>query len=354
MSAITGNSPGDSGGSLSPANTDASASPGPSSRRWRDHRFASFPLVILERYWLALFLAIELVIFSIMRPDTFMTVANVQTILLQQVEPLIAALALTLPLIVGEFDLSVGAVATGSAVVVAGLMDHNVSTPLALLAALVFSAVVGVVVGLLVARFEVNSFIGTLGASTAIAGFVDEYTQGSAVNRNIAPSLTNLAGDRIWGVPTLVVMAAVLALVVWFVLQQTVYGRQLSALGANRRAAGLLGLSARRLILSTFVLSAVLAGAAGVVQVSVEAGANPSSGGFPLVISAITAVFLGATCFRPGHFNVAGTIVGLLFLAFGVSGLSLVGLAAWVQNVFTGVALIVALAVAAAFRRAAA
>jgi ribose transport system permease protein len=133
-----------------------------------------------------------------------------------------------------------------------------------------------------------------------------------------------------------------------------VYGRQLAALGASRRAAELLGLRTKLLILSTFVLSALLAGVAGITQLSVEAAANPTSGGFGLVVSAITAVFLGATCFRPGHFNVGGTIVALLFLAIGVSGLSLVGLEAWVQDVFTGVSLIIALGVAAFFRRAAA
>jgi len=139
---------------------------------------------------------------------------------------------------------------------------------------------------------------------------------------------------------------------VWFVLQQTVYGRQLAATGANRRAAKLLGLQSRLLIASTFVLSATLASLAGLIQLSIDSGANPTSGGFPLVITALTAVFLGATCFRPGHFNVGGTIVGILFLAAGVSGLSLVGLQAWVQNVFTGISLVLALAIAAAFRRA--
>lgn len=356
MSAITSSSRTDANDPPTLGSEAAGQSPAPPALRrgLRDSRAGSLVIRILERYWLVAFLVIEVVTFSIMRPDTFATVANLQTISLQQVEPLIAALALTLPLIVGEFDLAVGTVATGSAVVVAGMMGDSVSTPVAMLAAVVAAAVVGLIVGLLVARFEVNSFIGTLGASTAIAGLIEQYTGGLALNKNISPWLTNLANHKIVGVPVLVILAAVLAFVVWFVLQQTVYGRQLSALGANRRAAGLLGLSARQLITSTFVLSGVLAGIAGLVQVSVEAGANPSSGGISLVISAITAVYLGATCFRPGHFNVAGTVVGLFFLAFGVSGLSLIGLAAWVQNVFTGLSLIVALALAAAFRRAAA
>ena len=319
--------------------------------RISERKVAAIGLLVLARYWLVVFLAIEVVAFSALRSNTFMSAANFQSILLQQVEPLVAALALTIPLIVGEFDLSVGAVATGTAVMVAGMMSHSLATPFVLLVALAAATVVGIVVGLLVARFEVNSFIGTLGASTVINGFISEYTQGLGLSRNISPWLTGLSANRVVGIPTLAVCAAVLSLIVWFVLRQTVYGQRLSALGANRRAATLVGLGPRRLILSTFVLSGFLAGLAGVVQVSVEAGANPTSGGFALVISSITAVFLGATCFRPGHFNVAGTIVGLLFLAVGVSGLSLVGLAAWVQDVFTGASLVVALALAAAFRR---
>jgi ribose transport system permease protein len=308
--------------------------------------------LLAARYWLAMFLVIEFVFFSILRPDTFMTWANVQTILLQQVVPLVAALALTFPLVVGEFDLSVGTVTTGAAVLAAGLMGDDLAPGLAVVAAVVAAGLVGLATALLIARFEVNSFIGTLGVATVVGGFIDKYTGGLAVNKNISSSLTNLATDRLLGIPLLAILGGLLALLVWFVLQQTVYGRQLSALGANRRAAELLGLRARLLITSTFVVSGMLAGLAGMVQLSVEAGANPTSGGFGLVVSAITAVFLGATCFRPGHFNVAGTIVGLLFLAFGVSGLSLLGLEAWVQNVFTGIALILALGLAAFFRRA--
>ncbi|PRZ34778.1 monosaccharide ABC transporter membrane protein (CUT2 family) [Antricoccus suffuscus] len=310
-------------------------------------------LTILSRYWLALFLVIEVVTFSIMRPDTFMTSANLHAILLLQTVPFTAALALTVPLIVGEFDLTVGIVTTGSAVVIAGLMGAGVSSVLAIVAALLIAMCIGTVTGLLTARFEVNSFIGTLGMATILGGFIDQYTGGLALNRSIAPWLTDLSQQRLGGVPVLTIFVAVLAIAAWIVLEHTVYGRRLAAIGANRRAAGLLGLRVRTLVISTFVLSALLAAVAGVLQVSVEAAANPTSGGFSLVISAITAVFLGATCFRPGHFNVAGTVVGLLFLACGVSGLSLLGLAAWVQNVFTGISLVLALALAAAFRRAA-
>jgi ribose transport system permease protein len=317
-----------------------------------EHRLAISLLARLARYWLALFLIIEVMVFSTMRPDTFMTVANLQTILLQQVEPLLASLALTLPLIVGEFDLSVGAVTTAAAVTAAGLMGHHVPTPVALILTIAAGSVVGLVGALLVARFEVTSLIGSLGVATVVTGFMDRYTNGLAVNKDISPWLTGLATKKVLGIPTLAILAGILCVVVWFVLQQTVYGRQLAATGANRRAAKLLGLQSRLLIASTFVLSATLASLAGLIQLSIDSGANPTSGGFPLVITALTAVFLGATCFRPGHFNVGGTIVGILFLAAGVSGLSLVGLQAWVQNVFTGISLVLALAIAAAFRRA--
>jgi ribose transport system permease protein len=316
-------------------------------------RLSRYAVVLAARYWLLMFLVIEFVVFSILQPNTFMMWSNIQTILLQQAVPLVAALALTFPLVVGEFDLSVGNLTTGAAVIAAGLMGDGLTPGIAVVIAVAGAGLVGVVTALLVARFQVNSFIGTLGVATVITGFIDKYTGGLSLSKKISPTLTNLATDKVVGVPLLAMLAGILALLVWFVLQQTVYGRQLSALGANRRAAELLGLRTSLLVISTFVLSSLLAGLAGIVQLSVEVAANPTSGGFGLVVSAITAVFLGATCFRPGHFNVGGTIVALLFLAFGVSGLSLVGLAAWVQNVFTGVALVLALAVAAFFRRAA-
>jgi ribose transport system permease protein len=311
-------------------------------------------LARVAQYWLLLFLVLELVVFSLMRPHTFFTLLNLRSVLLEQAVPLTAALALALPLIVGEFDLSVGAIATGSAVVSAALMRDGKETWVAIAIAVGVAIVAGVVNCLLVARFEVTSLIGTLGMATVITGFIAEYTQGLAVNRNISPDLTALSTHYVLDIPVVVLIALGAAVIVWLILEHTVYGRQLAAIGANRRAAQLLGLRERTLIASTFILSSILAAVAGVLLVSTEAAANPTSGGLTLVTNALTAVFLGATCFRLGRFNVPGIIVGVLFVAAGVSGLSLIGLAAWVQDVFIGVALVLALAIAAAFRRASA
>ncbi|MFT4009454.1 MAG: ABC transporter permease [Nocardioidaceae bacterium] len=308
-------------------------------------------LSLVARYWLLCFLIIEIVIFAIISPDTFPTTANAQALLLQNVVPLVAALALMLPLIVGEFDMSIGAIVTVGAVVAAGSMRAGTNTALSILAALVVAGLVGVINSIIVSRLQVTSLIATLGVATVLGGIINEYTQGLVLNRGISPWLIDLAPRLFLNIPILSIFALLVAVVVWVVLEFTVFGRQLVAIGANRKGAQLLGLRDRTLVALTFVIAGCVAALAGVLQVSIEAGANPTSAGFPLVVTALTAVYLGATCFKTGHFNTWGTLVGVLFLAVGTSGLSLAGLAAWVQDVFTGTSLIVALGMSVAFRR---
>jgi ribose transport system permease protein len=135
------------------------------------------------------------------------------------------------------------------------------------------------------------------------------------------------------------------AVLVWYLLTQTVYGRQLTAIGVNLDAARLSGLMVRRRILVSFVLSGTIAGIAGVLQLARQGSGDPSTGGVEFILPALAAVFLGATAFQPGRYNVPGTILGLFFVGVAVSGLTLLGAKPWVQPVFNGA--IVMLAVAA-------
>jgi len=165
----------------------------------------------------------------------------------------------------------------------------------------------------------------------------NEIIQGSSI-----PSfLTDFGSDDILGIPKMVWLVGLVAILLWTVLSRTVVGRYLYAIGANSRAAILVGLRVNRLVFVSFVMSGALSGVAGMVLLARTGSADPGVGpGY--TIPALTACFLGATAIRPGLFNVWGTVIGLLLVGVSVNGLVLAGAAGWVEPVFNGSALFIA------------
>lgn len=323
----------------------------PSGRPKRGrHRISA--IALLEQFGLVVLLAGLIAMFSILRPETFATVANWQVISISQAVLVVVAIALIMPLVSGRFDVSVGANLGLCAVAFAGLMSKN-DQPLlvAMLAALVLGCLVGVVNGFVVAYLGVNSIIATLGMATIMGGLVSAYTNGIPISSDLAPSLSNLSVRTIAGVPLLFVIATGLALVVWFFLTQTAYGRELAAIGSNQRAAHLVGINVRRHIMLSFVASGFLAAIAGLLQVAATGSGDPSVGGLGFIVPALAAVFLGATTWDPGKYNVPGAVIGLLFVSTAVSGLALLGVRPWVGDVFNGGAVVIAIVISAQLRR---
>ncbi|HEU0103370.1 MAG TPA: ABC transporter permease [Mycobacteriales bacterium] len=310
-----------------------------------------------ERYALVGLLALIVLFFSLY-PDsaeTFPTRANLNVLLGNQAVTALLALAVLMPLICGHFDFSVGAVAASSSVACAGLMSrHSVSLLLCVLAAVLFGALVGAVNGLLVTRFAMSAFVSTLGMATLLGGVIQWYTKGQAISSNISDSLVSFGSLSWWGVPRLVYVVAVALVVLWYLLSQTPYGRSLYAIGSNPRAAALVGIPVRGYSFLGFVGAGTLAGVAGVLLAARTGGATADSG-TAMLFPALAAVFLGATAIQPGRFNVWGTLVGVLFVSVSVSGLTLAGASDWVNPVFNGLALLLAVALSSllASRRAA-
>ena len=297
-----------------------------------------------ERYALLL-LTLLLVLFFSVYPasrESFATLANVQVTLGTQTAVALLALAAVFPLVAGNIDFSVGATAAASMVLAAGLMSrHDLPLALTAIACVLFGGLVGLVNGVAVTRFRMNPFVTTLGVATLLGGLVQWYTKGQAIFEGISPSLTRFGSLTLAGVPQVTIVVAAVALVSWFVLTQTPYGRSLYAVGSNERSAHLVGIPVERDVLLSFVIAGLLAGVAGVLQLS-RTGSATADGGTSLLFPALAAVFLGATSVRPGFFNVAGAVIGVLFVSVAVSGLTLSGASAWVSPVFNGVALLVA------------
>lgn len=335
-----------------PDTIDRQASSDPASppaRRGGARR--SWPYQV-ERFALVLILAALIVVFSTLRGSTFATVANVQVIVGSQSTLALIALAALVPLVANQYDLSVGSIAGLSSVVAATSMSRfHHSLFVAIVVALAFGVVCGLVNALVVTSLRVNSFVATVGMATILDGVIQAYTKGIGISSGISPTLTSLGTERIAGIPRSVFVAAAATLAVWYALEHTPFGRHLRAMGSSPKAARLVGIRTDAETAMAYVVSALLASAGGIVSLGVLGGANPSVGGVDYMLPALAAVFLGATAFTPGSYNALGTMVGLIFVAVGVSGLTLLGVSAWVQSVFNGAALIVAVATSAALLR---
>ena len=307
----------------------------------------------MERYGLAFLLVVIGLFFSFYGESnaTFPTRPNLDNILGNQTVVTIVALALVFPLIAGHFDLTVGAIAGLSSIVrccrdvalrhasrrrdCCGDRDldrhrRDQRTPHP--------------------QFKQNSIITTLAIATLIAGLIQWYTGGLTINTDISVSLTDFGSLRWLTVPRTTYLLALICVVAWYVLEQTPFGRYLRMTGSNASAARLVGIEVDRVVFWTFVGSGFLAGVAGVVLIARNGGANPQDGP-GLLFPALAAVFLGSTTIQPGRFNVVGTVLGVFFVAVSVSGLTLSGVRPWVQPVFNGAALLVAVVLSTALAR---
>jgi ribose transport system permease protein len=339
-------------GSDTPADRrDLSPQPTPAAA----HRRGALSLVTphLEKYGLLVLFVLMFVIFASVwdRPGTFRSAANLSSVLGTYAVPGVLALAAIVPLVCGQFDLTVGSVAGLTAMsTAAALTRYHLSLPVAVLIALAIGLLVGAINGYLVAFVGVNAFITTLGMASVIAGLLTLYSNGDTIL--IAdPTLGSLGAATIVGVPRILLALGVIAVIVYYLLEHTPFGRYLHSIGSNPTAARLVGLDVRRLIMLSFILSSTLAALGGVLLVARNGNANPQLGGQLLTLPALAAAFLGATAIKPGRFNVIGTLLAVYFLAFSLSGLNLNNVSQWITDFFTGAALVAAVALSTVIGR---
>lgn len=281
-------------------------------------------------------------VFALLRPDTFFTTQNLQTTLSTQAVPLMVALALTPGLAAGEYDLSVGGV-MGLSLVLVGFL--NVEQGWAILPAVMVALAAGLVVGAINAFFIVaigiESLVVTLGMGTLLAG-VALGIQSLPVS-GVSESLVDASRTNLLGVQLVFYYGLVLVLILWYVLSHTPLGRYLYFVGEGRNVARLSGIRVDAIRAGSLIAGSAISAAAGVFQAGLIGGADPTIGP-TLLLPAFAAAFLGATAIVPGRFNPWGTFIAVYFLATGIVGLQLIGLSGWIEQVFYGAALILAVA----------
>lgn len=304
-----------------------------------------------ERYAVVLAWIAIIIVFGILRPTTFLTVGNMATILGSDAVLVVLTLGLLLPLRAGDYDLSVAGTLTLSAMMVGILNgEDGFNIWLVILAVLVMGVLVGIANGLFVLIFGINPFIVTLGMGTLLAGIVLLISNDQTFS-GISEGLVNLViVDRFLGIPMEFYYGLIVCVGVWYLFEYTSVGRKLLFVGSGRNVARLSGIAVGRVRLGALVGAAVLAALAGVLYAGTSGSADPTSG-TSFLLPAYAAAYLGATTIVPGRFNAWGTIISVYFLGTGVNGLAILGLGSWVQDVFYGGALIIAVALSQLARR---
>jgi ribose transport system permease protein len=284
-----------------------------------------------------------IIIFSIWEPSRFPTAQTFKNILNQYSITGLAAMSILLPLATGTFDLSIGS-AIGLSGVLAGWLTTQTSLPWGLV--ILFSVALGAVIGafnaLIVVRFRIDSFIGTLATGSILAAVTIGLSGDQIITGRLAGGFAKLANSSLFGIQSPAIYLLVVMLVLGFVMEQTVMGRYLYSIGYNTEIARLVGVNVNRLRALSLLTSGTLAGFAGVVLAARVEAADPATGP-EYLIPAFSAAFLGATQFRHGRFNPWGTAVAVLLIGVGSVGLLLTGAPSWAPNLFEGVVLIVAI-----------
>ncbi len=296
----------------------------------------------LERLALPIVWVVTIAIFGAVRPDTFLTWSNFSTILGSQAVLVVVALGLIIPLTAGDYDLSIASVVTLSSMIVAVLnVNHGLPIGWAILGALATGAITGIVNGFFVLYFRINSLIVTLGVGTFLHGVTLWISDSQTISGISDWLVTVVIVTRLFGVPLGFYYALLLCIAIWYVFSYTALGRRLVFVGRGREVARLSGIRVDRVRWGCFIVSGLMGAFAGIVYSGTTGAADPSSG-LSFLLPAFAAAFLGATSINPGRFNPWGTMISVYFLVTGITGLSILGVSTFVQDLFYGGALVIA------------
>lgn len=304
---------------------------------------AKASLGFFARYATILGLLAMILAFSVLSPRAFPTVYNFTNVLNQASLAMIIATGLTLAVIVGELDLSIGFAASLHGILVTGLIVSNqLPIPVAILIVLLAGALIGLVNGLIVTKIRVNSVIATLGVGTILTGLAFAYSAGVPIVAGVPEAFLQLSlGRWLFGIPNNILVMALVVGGLWVLVERTALGQEIQAVGGNPAAARLSGIDVDRIKILGFVISGTCAALTGILLAS-RLGSGTASAADSYLLTAFASVFLGSATLRDGEFHVLGTLIGALIIAFGFNGLNIFGAPTYSQYVLQGAILIIA------------
>ncbi|MDX5630274.1 MULTISPECIES: ABC transporter permease [unclassified Brenneria] len=292
-------------------------------------------------------LMIIIVTFSLLSP-VFLTVPNLLNILQQSSINAIIALGMTLVIISGGIDLSVGPTAALSAVLGATLMVAGVPVPLAVMATLGVGALCGVFSGTLVAYAGLQPFIVTLGGLSLFRAMALIFTGGNPIF-GIPTEFRDFINSELLGIPAPIVIVIVIALILWVLMNKTPLGEYILAVGGNEEAARVAGVPVKKTKVTVFVISGLLASLASLILIGRLGAAEPTLGNL-WELDAIAAAAIGGASLMGGKGSIIGTIVGAIILGSLRNGLTLLNIQAFYQLLATGLIIIIAMLIDRATR----
>jgi ribose transport system permease protein len=307
----------------------------------------------IRKYGTLIGIVAVILFFWINIPDTFMTVRNWLNIS-QQVSMLaVVAFTMTIVMAMGDFDLSVGSMASLAGIAAALAFQADMPLVAGILLALAVGLIGGLINGALVSYLGILPFVATLGTLTVYRGLALFASEGKTIFGQDIPSefsgfarggvtLFTLGEDAVV-LPSLTIVALIVLFIVWVMMEHTVYGRRLYAIGGNMEAARLAGVKVKLVRFSAFGLTGLGAALAGLMYASRVASANPTQGS-GLMLDAIAAVFLGMTMSEEGEPHVTATFFGVLILGVLDNGLTQMSVDSYVREILIGSIIVAAVA----------
>jgi ribose transport system permease protein len=307
--------------------------------------------LFLAKYGTLVGMLIMIIAFTVASPGAFLSITNFKNIVNQAALAAIIAGGLTVVLIVGEFDLSIGFHASLAGVLVTGfIVRTGLPIPLAVLAVLLIGATIGFVNGIIVTKAQVNAVIGTLGFGTVLTGLTFAYTAGKPIASGVPTAFTDIALGSIWGIPNNILFMTFVSVVLGVMISRTDLGQHIQAVGGNIEAARLSGIAVDRVKIAAFVAAGVTAALTGILLASLlGSGTARAADGY--LLDAFAATFLGSATLRNGEFHILGTVIGVIFIGIGLNGLAIVGAPTFWQFLFKGTVLVAAVSLSTVARR---
>jgi len=296
---------------------------------------------ILRQYGTLIALFVVVAIFSVLKPEAFPTFANLVNITRQISLLTIISVGATIAMVVAEFDLSIGAVASFGGVLAAGFAVQGMSIGLSMLIPIGLSFLFGLGNGYLITRFRIFSFIATLSTGTVLGGITFWYTGGATIFGGIPDSFLWLGQGKVGFIPVPTILMVAVVVFFWFVFSWTEFGRRLYAIGGNPVASRLSGVHVSRDKTCAFGIASLLSAFTGVILASRLGSAHPTAGS-GMLLQAYAAVFLGMTAFKAGIPNIWGTFVGSLLIGVVANGLTMLQVPYFLQDIVTGMIVILA------------
>ncbi|MBU2937553.1 MULTISPECIES: ABC transporter permease [Pacificibacter] len=300
----------------------------------------------LPVYGLVILTGLLIVLFSILLPNTFPTMLNLRALISDKAIIALLSLGAMIPMAAGRIDLTVGyGIVLWHILAISLQTIFGLPWPVVVAIVLLLGLLSGFLNGWLVEVAHIDSFIATLGTGTVLYALALWHTGGRQMVGALPDSFLALNGTFVFGLPITGFYVLGITLTMWVVLEYTPIGRYLYAIGANQRAAQLNGIPTRKFVIGAFMTSGFLTAFAGVLLAS-KLRIGQASVGLEFLLPALVGAFLGSTTIKPGRVNVWGTVVGVAILAVGISGIQQFGGSFWVEPMFNGVTLLIAIGIA--------